>query len=319
MQTEKSAAARVGFGDIDVLSQPGNKTFLIITADDFGLHESVNDAVEQASSSGVLTAASLMVGAAAADDAVRRARRLPDLRVGLHLVLADGAATLPHVLVPSLTDANGHMDQGMFLKSLCFFAVPRVRRQLEAEIRAQFESFARTGLVLDHVNVHKHFHLHPTLLGIILRIGCEFGMESIRLPAEPARLSAGLASPLARIGSAALRFWAATMKKRLRAAGLFHNDSVFGIEASGSMDEAELLGVLQRLPGGVTEIYLHPATASGRRPIPSMTGYRQADELAGLLSPRVRDVIAALNVPTGGYADARLAVREPANVCDGCG
>ena len=38
----------------------------------------------------VLAATSLMVGADAAADAVERARRLPDLRVGLHLVLADG-------------------------------------------------------------------------------------------------------------------------------------------------------------------------------------------------------------------------------------
>ena len=40
--------------------------FLIVTADDFGLHEAVNDAVEVASRSGVLTAASLMVAAPAA-------------------------------------------------------------------------------------------------------------------------------------------------------------------------------------------------------------------------------------------------------------
>jgi chitin disaccharide deacetylase len=68
--------------------------FLIVTADDFGLHEAVNEAIERASREGILTAASLMVGAPAADDAIRRARELPRLRVGLHLVLADGRAVL---------------------------------------------------------------------------------------------------------------------------------------------------------------------------------------------------------------------------------
>src|SRR5262245_26273664 len=67
---------------------------LIVTADDFGLHEAVNDAVERAHRDGVLTAASLMVGAPAAADAIDRARRLPSLRVGLHVVLADGPAVL---------------------------------------------------------------------------------------------------------------------------------------------------------------------------------------------------------------------------------
>ena len=43
--------------------------YLIVTADDFGLHESVNEAVEQANRAQTLNAASLMVTAPATDDA----------------------------------------------------------------------------------------------------------------------------------------------------------------------------------------------------------------------------------------------------------
>jgi len=50
------------------------KKFLIVTADDFGLHEAVNEAVDRASAGGVLTAASLMVGAPATEAAVQLAR-----------------------------------------------------------------------------------------------------------------------------------------------------------------------------------------------------------------------------------------------------
>ena len=64
--------------------------YLIVTADDFGAALAVNEAVEIAHTQGILTAASLMVGGEAADDAVERARRLPGLGVGLHVVLADG-------------------------------------------------------------------------------------------------------------------------------------------------------------------------------------------------------------------------------------
>ena len=42
---------------------------LIVTADDFGLAVPVNEAVEEAHRRGILTAASLMVGAPAAADA----------------------------------------------------------------------------------------------------------------------------------------------------------------------------------------------------------------------------------------------------------
>ena len=145
--------------------------FLIVTADDFGLHEAVNDAVEQASRAGVLTAASLMVAAPAAADAVRRARKQPQLRVGLHLVLADGNAMLAPDRIPGLADQAGRMNSRMFVNGVRFFMLPELRRQLEAEIHAQFSAFMRTGLKLDHVNVHKHFHLHPMLLEILLRVG----------------------------------------------------------------------------------------------------------------------------------------------------
>jgi hopanoid biosynthesis associated protein HpnK len=284
--------------------------FLIVTADDFGLHEAVNEAVQQSSRAGVLTAASLMMAAPATADAVRRARLLPNLRVGLHLVLADGWAVLEPRLIPALADSAGRFGERMFVNGLRYFALPSVRRQLEAEIRAQFTAFARTGLELDHVNVHKHFHLHPTLLDMLLCIGRDFGVRAVRLPEEPlwfaARGGHWIAGPA---GAACLRPWLALMRRRLRAAGIRHNDRVFGIARSGSMDETALLEILARLPPGVTEIYLHPATESGPAIAASMRSYRHADELKALLSPRVKAAVAAAGVSQGGYGDVPRATR----------
>jgi hopanoid biosynthesis associated protein HpnK len=281
---------------------------LIVTADDFGLHETVNEAVERASRDGILTAASLMVSGPAAADAVRRARRLPALRIGLHLVLADGWSSLPHQEIPGITDADGRMGKGMFLRGVRFFASAAARKELEAEIRAQFLAFARTGLALDHVNAHKHFHLHPTILGILIRIAREFGARAVRVPSEPLWFAARNRRWRAAVGGTLLTPWLMLMRHRLRVAGIFHNDCVFGVAQSGSMDEAQLLAILARLPPGVTEIYLHPATASGAAVAASMPAYRHTDELAGLLSPRVRQVIAALNVRRGGYSDVLLDI-----------
>jgi hopanoid biosynthesis associated protein HpnK len=275
---------------------------LIVTADDFGLHPAVNRAVEQAAREGVLTATSLMVGAPAAADAVRRARELPALAVGLHLVLADGWSVLPPSRIPALVDERGRFGNNMVRDGVRFFALPLVRRQLEAEIRAQFQAFADTGLPLDHVNAHKHFHLHPTLLEMLLRIGGEFGVPAVRLPREPAWAARRAGGPIAGATVAGLLSpWLAIMRRRLRAARIAHNDYVFGMSDSGAMDEARLLEILGRLPEGATEIYLHPAVQSGAAIAPSMSGYRHADELAALLSPRVRSAIAATGAATGGF------------------
>lgn len=276
--------------------------FLIITADDFGLHESVNEAVELASRAGTLCAASLMMGAPATADAVRRARELPGLRVGLHLVLTDGQPVLPPEQIRSLVDGQGRFRCHLVTDAARYFLSPAARRQLEAEVRAQFRAFAATGLPLDHVNAHKHFHLHPTVLGILLRVGREFGLRAVRVPHEPATL---LEPPAI---SACLAGWGMTpwlqlMRRRLFRAGVYSNDQLLGIHHSGAMNETMLLGALKRLPRGVTEIYLHPATESGATIAHSMSGYRHADELAALRSPRIRSALSQLRATFGGYGD----------------
>jgi chitin disaccharide deacetylase len=97
------------------------------------------------------------------------------------------------------------------------------------------------------------------------------------------------------------------MKHRLRRAGIFHNDRIFGMAGSGAMDEAGLLAILARLPPGVSEIYLHPATRSASAITPSMSQYRHAEELDALSSPRVRAALNAVAV-RGGYTEVMRAV-----------
>ena len=133
------------------------------TADDFGLSEAVNAAVERAHREGVLTAASLMVAGPAVSDAVARAREMPGLRVGLHLVAIEGPAVLPPAVIPDLVDGAGWFGSDQLGLGLRYFFLPRVRRQLAAEIRAQFAAFAATGLTLTHADAHKHRPAHSSL------------------------------------------------------------------------------------------------------------------------------------------------------------
>ena len=127
------------------------KKRLIITADDFGAAEAVNAAVEEGHRRGVLTAASLMVAAPGCADAVARARRMGSLRIGLHLVLVEGRPLLSPSVLPDLVAENGLFRIDMARMGVDIFLTPRIRRQLAAEIEAQFAAFAATGLALDHV------------------------------------------------------------------------------------------------------------------------------------------------------------------------
>jgi hopanoid biosynthesis associated protein HpnK len=273
---------------------------LVVTADDFGAAVEVNEAVEQGHRDGILTAASLMVSAPAAADAVARARTMPRLRVGLHLVLVDGRPTLPVASVPDLVDANGMFRADMAAAGARMFLLPRVRRQLEAEIEAQFDAFRATALALDHVNTHKHFHLHPTIASTILRVGKRYGLRAIRVPLEPRQVLLKV-EPGAKLASALVTApWAILSRARFRTAGLLVPDSVFGLAWSGAMTPSRILGLIENLPDGLTEIYLHPATTAYAGSAP---GYRYADELAALLAPRVVQASRNSAVARGGFAD----------------
>jgi hopanoid biosynthesis associated protein HpnK len=275
---------------------------LIVCADDFGRDVAVNEAIERACRDGILTCASLMVAAPAASDAVIRARRLPQLHVGLHLVVIDGEPVLPRAEPGSLARRNGRFDGNQLRAALAYFFVPGVRARLAAEIRAQFEAFRATGLALDHVNAHKHMHLHPTIARLLVEIGSDYEMRAVRLPAEPnAALRA--AFPGERYRMPLYRPAVARLRRRLRRAGLAINDHVFGIAWSGAMIEHRILRLLPYLPPGDSEIYFHPASRTSPELEDAMPGYRHEDELAALLSPAVRRRVADLGIPLIGYGD----------------
>src|SRR3989442_6811640 len=218
--------------------------------------------MEEAQRRGLLTTARLMGGAGAVADWVGGARPPPTLKVGLHLMLVEGRPVLPPREIPDLVDGRGEFSTCLVGAGLNFFFRPGVRRQLEAEIRAQFEAFTKTGLPLDHVNAHNHMHVHPTVLGLILKVGRDYGLKAVRVPYEPL-LPSWRASGTAFFSRSALWLfmmpWSKLLKARLRRAGVRSNEYVFGLNDIGQMDVYLVLQMIRHLPHGVTEMHFHSA------------------------------------------------------------
>lgn len=274
---------------------------LVVTADDFGLSRKVNEAVEQAHREGILTAASLMVSAPAAADAVARALRLPSLRVGLHLVLVEAWPTLPPADLPALVDGSGLIRRDMGRLGLDLALKPAARRQLSAEITAQFEAFRATGLPLDHVDAHKHFHVHPLIAGWVLAIGRGYGMRAIRVPREPRALLRAAEPGCDPKPALDIAPWAGLLAVRARRAGMLIPDRTLGLAWSGAMTPARVAGLLRHLPDGLTELYTHPATGGG---FPGEApGYAYAAELDALVAPASMAALRAAGAVKGGFSD----------------
>jgi hopanoid biosynthesis associated protein HpnK len=283
---------------------------VIVNADDFGLAIPVNEAVERAHREGIVTTASLMVAEPAAADAVARARALGSLRVGLHVVLVHGRPAAAPEEIPDLLEVNGMFSKDLVATGVRYFFRPGIRRQLEIEVRAQFARFAASGLSLDHVNAQCHFHLHPTVLGIILRVARDYGRPPMRVPYEPFlpswnanhdRLGLRLANGVL------LAPWVALMRARLRLAGVASNDRVFGLSDVGRMTAERTARFARELPEGTTELLFHIATRAWEGMAEDLRGYAMTGELAAVTSPAVAAALAARGAQRIAYGALRDA------------
>ena len=267
---------------------------LIVNADDFGRSSSINEAVIRAHREGILTSASLMVNEPAFDEAVKLARENPKLGVGLHLTLLMGHSAMSPEEIPSLVNERGEFSNCPVQTGSRYFFQLNLRKQLRKEIHAQFARFRATGLPLDHVNGHLHFHLHPAILKILLADSEQLGIRHMRLTREPFWMDVPLARGrrLYRALHAAVFFglsWRAASgfrRKKIR-----HTPRIFGLLQDAHVDEGYISKLLPLLPPGDSELYSHP----------SLDKFK--NEFDALVSPRVKAEIEKLGIKLIRYQD----------------
>jgi chitin disaccharide deacetylase len=267
---------------------------LIVNADDFGRSHSINEAVVRAHREGILTTASLMVTGAAVEEAVTLARAHPRLGVGLHLTLVRGVSSVEASEIPDVVDVEGRFGEGPVGVGLRYYARRKLREPLRREVTGQFERFKATGLRLDHVNGHLHFHLHPTVLGILVEGAGRWGIRHVRLTRDELGLSLRMSRGrywYRLVHGVTFSWLARRAQVKLRRAGIRHTDRVFGLLQDGRVDESYVLGLLARLPVGDSELYSHP----------SLDEF--VDEFEALVSPRVRQAVRERGVELIRYGD----------------
>ncbi|HZV82720.1 MAG TPA: hopanoid biosynthesis-associated protein HpnK [Geobacteraceae bacterium] len=277
---------------------------LIINADDFGLSAGVNRAVIKGWREGILTSASLMVGAPAFADAVDLARENPGLQVGLHLTLVQGRSVVAHNGFPCLTEREGKFPGDPVMAGMRMFFLKPLHRQIQAEVEGQITRFLGTGLPLSHIDGHLNIHMHPTVFAILCKLMPKYGIDTFRLSRErlgpELRISSGRL--LGKVVDAVIfGLLAGRCQPELQMRRIGFAREVKGLLNSGRMTEEYLLAALDLLQDGMTEIYFHPGDADEAELAATMPDYRHRDELAALLSPRVMEKLGTLGITLRNY------------------
>jgi len=225
---------------------------LIINSDDFGLHKSVNEAIEIAHNKGMLTSASLMVNGDYFDDAVAIAKRHKKLGIGIHLTLNGEKAVAPPGKIYSLINKNGILREShieLFKKIL----LRKVRvEHIAAESEAQIKKFIQSGLIPTHLDSHRHVHLFPPIYAVLIEIFKKYKIKKIRWVNIPAYDFNEIS--IAKLAFICLIKGTSFIKSKK----FSYPDHFVGFFRSGNMDFNYIKTALQKLRPGVTEINFHP-------------------------------------------------------------
>lgn len=157
----------------------------IFNADDFGISKGVNAAIVKAHREGILNSASLMINQKYAAEAVKLAKEMSELEMGLHVNLTNEYPAASAQEIPLLVDGQGKLKNGFVnLLLLSFFKPRQLRQQVEIEMRAQIAKYLTTGLPLQHLDSHRHVHMIPQIFKTMRKLQKEFEVPRIRVMNE---------------------------------------------------------------------------------------------------------------------------------------
>ncbi len=225
-----------------------------MVADDFGLSAGINRGVATAYKEGIVTSASLLANAPRWEGAVSTARRLPGLKVGVHLTLVGGVPVLDPARVPTLAPEGGRFRESWREFLPAWLAGWIDREEVLSEWRVQVGRVLAAGLQPAHLDSHQHLHVLPGLWAIALQLAREFGIPRIRVPRER-----GAALPGARAGRRLARRALSLVARCPLPEGVPRScDRFFGGAEAGHLSIGSLGGILRAVPEGWSELMVHP-------------------------------------------------------------
>ena len=237
---------------------------VIVNADDFGLCEGVNRGVFRAHTEGILTSATIMAGAEAADEAVDFARRMPDLGVGVHLNLLEGSPVSNDAKVRVLLDDSGEFGYSASRLAIKSLFSGRITEAIEIELAAQISWALDHGIGPTHLDSHKHVHTFATIWPVVCRLAGRFGISAVRWPYEPSWVANSKTPAPASGGRKRARIVRSMAKVSRRLdANFIKNEVLFGVAHTGKINAEFWTMVLKDTSFGIAEVMTHPGYTEG--------------------------------------------------------
>lgn len=152
---------------------------IIVTADDYGMCEVVDNAIDAGIENGFITTTNVMLNMDSLERAKTLRQRYPHLSIGVHWNVTTGKPLCTPDEIPSLVDENGvFWSIGEFKRR--FGKKLIVEAELEKELEAQYALFEQTCGHADYWNTHENSSLHTKAFKVFARVAKRHGIVATR-------------------------------------------------------------------------------------------------------------------------------------------
>lgn len=261
------------------------KKYLIINADDFGLHPQVDRGIEKVCQGGVVRSLSFAVNTESFEEALRCLKRCQDVSVGIHLNITDGKPVSKNPNLDFLLDESGSFRGSHIQAALSVLSNANRIAEIKIEFEKQIKKLLDHGVKPSHLDSHGHLHLLPSLSEMIASLTRRFRIPFVRVAKEKVLFR-----------SLHWKAWILSVLSK-RAAARFGRSHVrtvnnsFSIGNSGRMTKGKLLKIIPKVGEGVTELAVHPGMDDASIAQRFKWNYSWEEELRALADWEIREAI----------------------------
>lgn len=157
------------------MSTPRDKSYLLVNADDFGLHSDINRGIEECVERGRVQSVSFSATGRAVDWKKLQEWSRHGAMIGLHITLVGEPWATDGRILRSWKD----------LVAQLLLRGRAIRADVNREMRRQFQICAENGVdprALSHVDSHQHVHVLSGVWEPCVAIAREYGIPRVRVP-----------------------------------------------------------------------------------------------------------------------------------------
>ncbi|MFQ5852775.1 MAG: carbohydrate deacetylase [Candidatus Binatia bacterium] len=237
---------------------------VIITADDYGMCDAVNEAIEKCLETGMVRATCAMMNMPAYGATASLRKQFPQSSIGIPWNVTQGRPVLPASQVSSLVNGNGLFYPAAELKRRWLSGKAELS-ELQSELRAQFERLNQIMGRPDFWNTHQNVHVFPGLFQTFVKIGRELSIRAMRchrritVPRGTSELAYNLSHPQYWLKGQVIAWWS----NRSEAKGTLMPDARLympGYTASVGLVEEVFNRLQWNTVKKAVEVVIHPAT-----------------------------------------------------------